>query len=170
MVSGLLKTGQVLGHGGVLGMGLLSGSNQQALATSSSSSSRGAVHVCEQNSSEKDQKYIFLRTMTLTMSLSTVSSPRNPVLPLKTNLLTTPPVRTAGPSPTPPMRTHVAGWVTMSYPDQSERRAQGSAYKSNVIGQGSLGHKRMTLPGQLGQEGMKNPGYSDHSHQPNLTL
>lgn len=68
------------------------------------------------------------------------------------------------------MRTHVAAWVTMSYPDQSEMRAQGSADKSNVIGQGSLGHKRMTLPGQLGQEGMKNPGYSDHSHQPNLTL
>lgn len=174
MGTGLLKTGQVLGNGGVLGTGLLSGSNQQAQTTSSSSSSRGNAHFYEQNSPKNDQ-YISLKDPDTEDATEYSVQPEKPsvlpALPLKTNLIITPPVRIAGPSLTPPMRTHVANQITVSYPGQSEMKGQGSADKSDVIGQGSLDHKGVTPPRQFGQESMKSPGYSDHtlSAQPDIT-
>lgn len=147
MGTGLLKNGRVLGNGGVLGMGLLSGSDQQAGVTSSHSSSRGAAHFYEQSSPENDWEYIYLKDSDMEDIAEYSTQPKKsrmlPALPKKLNLLTTPPVRI-----------HVTEHVTMGNPGQSEMSGQGFADKNDVISWGSL----VTPPGQFGQEGMKSPG------------
>ena len=163
----LLKPGQVLGSDSVVSPGFLSGNNQQAGAIRSPSSSRGAIHFQDQSFPEYDQKFVYLKdTDTEDVGEHSAQSKNvsmRPDWPQNPNLLTTPPVKTAAPTPVPPMRMYVTNQAAIHNPGQGEMSGGDSADKSPVISQGSSGHEGGKPSRQSDREGRMSHGYSDHT-------
>lgn len=150
----------------MVGPGFLSGSNRQAGAIRSPSSSREAIHFQNQSFPEYDQKFVYLKDKDsedfAEYSAQSKKVSMQPDWPQNPNLLTTPPVRMAAPTPIPPMRMHVTNQATIHNPGQSEMSGRDSADKNPVISQGSSGHEEGNPSRQSDHEGRMNHGHSDH--------